>query len=77
MASHVGAIAEMVVDGRTGWLIPPGDDAALVRRLDDALGRPDRLRPMRPAARAMAEARVAPAVVVETLRRSLLPSGHQ
>jgi len=71
LASRVGAVPEMVVDGRTGWLWAPGDDVALLRRLGEALARPERLRAMRPAARAMAEARVAPAVVLETLRRCL------
>jgi len=72
LASRVGAVPEMVVEGRTGWLWPPGDDAALASRLGEALARPDRLRAMRPAARAMAEARVAPSVALETLRRCLV-----
>jgi glycosyltransferase involved in cell wall biosynthesis len=39
------------VDGRTGWLIPAGDDGALAAALRDLLGDRDRL------ARAGAEAR--------------------
>ena len=71
LASRVGGVPEMVVDGRTGWLWSPGDDAALGQRLDEALARPERLHAMRRAAREMAERRVAPAVVIETLRHCL------
>ena len=31
MASRVGGLAELVVDGVTGKLVPPGDTDALVR----------------------------------------------
>ncbi len=35
VASHVGGLAELVVDGETGMLVPPGEPAALA----EALGR--------------------------------------
>jgi len=48
MASHcpvvsttVGAIAQVLKDGRNGWLVPPGDRAPLARALAEALGQPD------------------------------------
>jgi glycosyltransferase involved in cell wall biosynthesis len=53
IATRVGGIPEVVVDDETGWLVPPGDAAALaaaVRRLlDDSdraarFGRAGRLR---------------------------------
>lgn len=37
VASSAGGIAESVIDGETGWLVPPGDVAALAAALADAL----------------------------------------
>lgn len=37
VATRVGALPDMVDEGSTGWLIPPGDHAALVRAMDKAL----------------------------------------
>ena len=37
IASHLGAPSEMVDPGRTGWLVPPGDPAALAAALATAL----------------------------------------
>ncbi len=38
VASAVGGIPEMVVDGQTGFLVPSGDDEALARQLAALLG---------------------------------------
>ena len=37
VATEVGALPSMIDDGVTGFLVPPGDDAAFARRLNDAL----------------------------------------
>lgn len=42
VATDVGGIPELVADGHTGRLVPPGDPAALGRALLDLLDHPDR-----------------------------------
>jgi len=44
LASHVGGIPEMVLDGETGVLVPPHDPDRLATALDYLLDDPDRLR---------------------------------
>jgi len=44
LASNVGGIPEMVVDGETGVLVPPYDAAAVTEALDYLLDDPERLR---------------------------------
>jgi glycosyltransferase involved in cell wall biosynthesis len=46
VASRVGGIPEVVVDGRTGVLVPPGDIDALARALDGLVADPERRRQM-------------------------------
>jgi glycosyltransferase involved in cell wall biosynthesis len=48
VATRVGAAAEIVIDGKTGWLVAPGDCAALADALRATL---DLMRPPLPAAR--------------------------
>lgn len=48
----VGQIAEVVVEGETGHLVCPGDDAAFAEAVLDLLADPAHLARMRPAARA-------------------------
>jgi glycosyltransferase involved in cell wall biosynthesis len=75
LASRVGGIPELVVEGETGWLIEPCDDEALARRLAEVLASPDRLAEIRVRARAMAELRVSPERVAQALRRCLAQAG--
>jgi glycosyltransferase involved in cell wall biosynthesis len=57
VASGVGGILELVDDGRTGLLVPPGDAAALADRLCRMLDHPDVAASLGTRARAEAEAR--------------------
>jgi glycogen(starch) synthase len=42
VAAASGGIVDMVVDGVTGVLVPPGDVPALARGIDSVLSDPDR-----------------------------------
>lgn len=46
VAARAGGIPEVVVDGRTGLLVPPGDAPALARAVSGLLGDPARCRAM-------------------------------
>ena len=46
VATAVGGTPEVVEDGVTGWLVPPGDAAALARRITDLLASPESARAM-------------------------------
>lgn len=51
VASRVGGIPEIVSEGITGELVPPGDPAALASAIGAVLGNDDTMRLMREAAR--------------------------
>lgn len=55
IGSHVGGIPEMVHDGATGFLVPPGDEAALAQRIRWVLEHPEETRQMGRRARRFAE----------------------
>ncbi|HEY4095819.1 MAG TPA: glycosyltransferase family 4 protein [Baekduia sp.] len=57
VASDVGGVAEAVVDGETGLLVPPGDATSLAGALSALLHDPTRRRAMGTAGRARAAAR--------------------
>ncbi|HEX9669350.1 MAG TPA: glycosyltransferase family 4 protein [Thermoanaerobaculia bacterium] len=44
VASRVSGIPEVVVDGETGWLVPPEDPEALAAALGEALAQPEEAR---------------------------------
>jgi glycosyltransferase involved in cell wall biosynthesis len=69
VATRVGGVAELVEPGRTGWLVEPGDDAALTVALREALD--GGAAAMRVAAREAALARVAQPVIAAQLREEL------
>ena len=54
IASRIGALTELVEDGVTGLLVPPGDGAALVAATRRSLAEPDAARRWGEAARARA-----------------------
>ena len=56
VASRVGGIPEVVVDGETGRLVEPGDVAALGQALRETLADPERARRMGEAGRGRVEA---------------------
>jgi len=51
VATSVAGIPEVVVDGEAGWLVPPGDSAALARALTDVFADPARAASIGRAAR--------------------------
>jgi glycosyltransferase involved in cell wall biosynthesis len=53
VASRVGGLAEVIQDGETGFLVPPGDVPALRERLRQLLGNPGLARRMGDNARAL------------------------
>jgi glycosyltransferase involved in cell wall biosynthesis len=52
IASSIGGIPELVMDGETGWLVPPADVETLVSRLRLLLRNPEQRRSMGAAAQA-------------------------
>jgi len=44
LVSDVGGLPEIVEDGKTGFLIPPGDSSLLADRLSFLLKNPDRMK---------------------------------
>ncbi len=60
IATAVGGVPHMIAAGRTGWLVPLGDEIALANALADALAHPERSREMGHRAREEALARFHP-----------------
>jgi starch synthase (maltosyl-transferring) len=69
VATAVEGTEELVTPGATGWLVPPGDPAALAAALLDTASDPGRLRRFGVAARARAEAEFTPARTVLAYER--------
>lgn len=74
IASRVGGIPDIVLDGETGLLVPPGDPAALRLAIERLLGEPALREKMGQAAQARAAAFQSAAVVpqIERVYRQLL-----
>jgi glycosyltransferase involved in cell wall biosynthesis len=63
VSSSVGGVPEMVMEGDTGFLVEPGDEAALAARILQLLKSPDLRRAMGERGHAMARAKWSPARV--------------
>jgi glycosyltransferase involved in cell wall biosynthesis len=68
ISSRVGAVDELVIEGETGWLFEPGDDAELTKLMARLIANPEIAVAMRPRARALAEERISHASVAAKLR---------
>lgn len=61
IASRAGGIPDVVCHGQNGWLVPPGDEAALAAALAALLARPDERAALGRAARATVTEKFTPA----------------
>jgi glycosyltransferase involved in cell wall biosynthesis len=65
VTTNVGGCAELVVEGETGFLVPPGDEAALAERLLRLLRDPALRRRLGAAARERVQREFSIAAMVE------------
>ncbi|MBI4370944.1 MAG: glycosyltransferase family 4 protein [Elusimicrobia bacterium] len=72
VASRVGGLPEVVADGETGLLAPPGDAAALARALEELLADPAKARRLGEAGRRRAAARFSAERMAAEYREVLL-----
>jgi glycosyltransferase involved in cell wall biosynthesis len=72
VATDVGALAELVDDGVTGWLVPPRDTAALATALGRLVADPERARAMGRAGRDRLDAEFSWTGFVSGLREEVL-----
>jgi glycosyltransferase involved in cell wall biosynthesis len=71
VVSDVGDLADLVEDGRNGFLVDPEDPQAFVERVLELLGQPERCRRLSQAAREKALSRVSLEQVTELWREQL------
>jgi len=85
VASGVGGVVELLDDGRTGWLVPPGEDEALASRVMHLMAHPEEGASAGAAARAEALARYSfermvagfdEIYLTELTRRGAVPAGR-
>jgi starch synthase (maltosyl-transferring) len=69
VATAVEGTEDLVIPGRTGWLVPPRDPDALAHALDEAANDPDRRRRFGEAGRARVEREFSLDAVVEAYER--------
>ena len=67
VSSDVGAISDLVIDNKTGWLYPPLDDEALFDRLQFIAENPAQIKSMRNSVRDFAKDQIS----IEALKTSL------
>lgn len=68
VATNVGGVSELVLNGATGWLVPPADDDQLRERISHVLSHPEEVAQMRPRVREIAEERVGVSRVAAALK---------
>lgn len=73
VASRVSGIPEVVVDGETGWLVPPEDPRRLAAALGEALGDPAEARRRGEAGRRRVDERFRPAAAAALWRAAVEP----
>ena len=71
VSSDVGAISDLVIDNKTGWLFPPFDDEALLKRLEFIAGNPAVIRTMRPSVRDFAKDKISIEALTVSLKQGL------
>jgi glycosyltransferase involved in cell wall biosynthesis len=80
IATNVGGQPDLIVDGETGWLVPPKNPPALAAAILDALSNPARTRAMAARGHDRAEAlfngKTNNAAVVEMYTRILSRAGE-
>ncbi len=69
VGSRVEDLTDFVADGQTGFLIPSGDEETLAAALEALLGDDEEAERLGAAARAQAEAELAPAAVAQRLHQ--------
>ena len=74
LASRVGGVPEMIVDGESGLLVPPGDESALANGLVHLLANDTLRRSLGRAARTRVEARFRPEEQVRRMCESVRPA---
>jgi glycosyltransferase involved in cell wall biosynthesis len=80
VSTRLAGIPEMVVEGKTGWLVPPGDPVAVADAVQKLLVNPDKARAMGAAGRLHAEAIFADTVTIpqlSALLRSVEPARRE
>lgn len=77
VSSQLGALGEIVVDGQTGLLFPPMDDAAFIKGIERLMGDAELRRSMSAAARAHALANFDPARSYGLLIDRMIVSGRE
>lgn len=69
VSSDVGTVADVVVEGKTGWLFPAGDDIAMHEKLTFVANNPQEIAKMRPHIRAFAEEYLSVDAAIKSLKQ--------
>ena len=69
LSSDVGAISDLVIENKTGWLFPPQDDEALLKGLQFIAKNPQKIQSMRTAIRDFAAEHISTEALAGSLKR--------